>query len=240
MALLTDGEISEAIEKGEISIDPFDGDHSLQAASYDLHIGKNALITKSVKLEELKKQVEEEAIKDIDVEKERSIAIPGGALALVTTSERIRLDDAHAGHIGMSSYYVRKGLTLLSGLQIDPGWDGHLVLGLSNLSPRTVILDYGDRLCSIEIHRLAKSAERPYDGRYMEEQREGRIPRSDKDYLRTIETMSVSDLTHALIALSGSVESLGNQFRGFWLTVGLIGIAVLATFVVGIVSVIVD
>jgi len=30
----------------------------------------------------------------------------------------------------MKSYYVRKGIVLLAGLQIDPGWDGYLVLGV--------------------------------------------------------------------------------------------------------------
>jgi len=40
----------------------------------------------------------------------------------------------HAAHTGMRSYYVRKGIAILSGIQIDPGWDAPLVLGLANLS----------------------------------------------------------------------------------------------------------
>jgi len=66
----------------------------------------------------------------------------------------------------MRTYYTRKGLAVLSGLQIDPGWNGILVLGLANLSPRSVTLDYKDTLCTIEIHRLNRPAEKAYDGKY--------------------------------------------------------------------------
>jgi len=175
-----------------------------------------------VTLEELKARVQAEEVKEINIEKEESISIPGGAFALVNTLERIKLSQTHAGHIGMRSYYVRKGLALLSGLQIDPGWDAPLVLGLANLSPRTITLDYGDELCTIEIHRLNRETEKKYDGVYMAEQREGRIPTSDKDYLRTIETMSVTDLTRALVDLSSSIEATGKWVRGFWIGFGIL------------------
>ena len=222
MALLTDIEIIEARRQGEIEIDPFDEDNSLKGASYDLRLGKKGIVSKSITLEQLKAKVKAEEVKEINIEKEESISIPGGAFALINTQERIKLSPQHAGHIGMRSYYVRKGLALLSGLQIDPGWDGPLVLGLANLSPRTITLDYGDFLCTIEIHRLNREAGKSYEGPYMAEQRKGRIPTADKDYLRTIETMSVTDLTRALIDLSSSIESIGKWVQGFWIGFGIL------------------
>ena len=231
MAILTDGEIKEAINKGELEIDPFDEEHGLQPASYDARLGKRAIITKSVSLEELKGKVEKEQIKEINVEKEESITIPGGAFALVSTLERIRLEGNYAGHIGMRTYYTRKGLVILSGLQIDPKWDGILVLGLANLSPRSLTLDYGDHLCTIEIHRLNRAANKDYSGLYMGEQREGKIPSADKDYLRTIETMSVSDLTNALIDLSRNVGDLGKWVRGFWIGFAIVIILAILSLV---------
>jgi dCTP deaminase len=221
MALLTDAEIKEALKKDGLEIDPFD-DESLQAASYDMKLGKKAIITRTVSLEELKGKVQREDVKEINVDKEESITIPGGAFALVSTLERIKLPTNFAGHIGMRTYFTRKGLVVLSGLQIDPGWDGILVLGLANISPRSLTIDYKDHLCTIEIHRLNRPAEQKYEGTYMAEQREGRIPVSDKDYLRTIETMSVSDLTKALLELSQNVGSLSKWVRGFWIGFGII------------------
>lgn len=219
MSLLSDQEIREAIQKGSLTIDPLRAEN-LRAASYDLRLGKRAIITKSVSLDELKRKIERDEAPELDVEKESSITIPGGSFALVTSLERIVTDGAHLGHIGMKTYYVRKGLMLLSGLQIDPWWDGILVLGLANVSPRSVTLEYGDDLCTIEIHRLNAPADKREPSPYLAEQREGKIPRADKDYLRTIETMSVSDLTQALLRLSSNVEALSTQFRWFWVGFG--------------------
>lgn len=235
MALLTDIEIKEAIERREIEINPFDEEKCLKGSSYDFRLGKKGIVTRSVSLEELKGKIQREEVKEINIEKEESISVPGGAFALVNTLERIKLSKLYAGHIGMRSYYVRKGLALLSGIQIDPGWDAPLILGLANLSPRTVTVDYGDEICTIEIHRLNREVGKDYEGIYMAEQRAGRIPSADKDYLRTIETMSVTDLTRALIDLSSSVENVGKLVRNFWLGIGVVVLLAILSFIMQLV-----
>jgi len=65
----------------------------------------------------------------------------------------------------------------------------------------------------------------------MAEQRDGRIPTSDKDYLRTIETMSVSDLTKALVDLSKNVSDVSKWVRGFWIGFGIVIILAVLTIV---------
>lgn len=236
MSLLTDVEIKEALEQKEINITPFNEEKQLKGSSYDLTVGKKGIVGKSITLDELKRKIQREEIREINIEKEESISIPGGSFALINTLESIKLSAVYAGHIGMRSYYARKGLALLSGLQIDPGWNGHLVLGLANLSPRTITLDFKDDLCTIEIHRLNREAGKNYEGVYMADQREGRIPTADKDYLRTIETMSVSDLTKALIDLSSNVEAIGKQFTGFWIGIGIMIFLALFTIVMNFIK----
>ena len=237
MSLLSDREVRSALDGQSIKLDPFNED-GLKAASYDIRLGKKAIITKSLSLDELRDRIEKEIVPELDVERERSITIPGGAFALVTTLERIATDGSHVGHIGMKTYYVRKGLTLLSGLQIDPWWDGVLVLGLANVSPQMITLEYQDDLCTIEFHRLSQPAEKRVPSDYMAEQREGRIPRSDKDYLRTIETMSVSDLTQALLRLSTNVETISDQIKRYWYGFGAVILVVLLTFILALVQII--
>lgn len=231
MALLTSGEILQAIRSGEIEIDPFDEQQCLQPASYDMRVGKKAIVAKSLTLEELRKRVDKGVVKELSVAQEGSIGIPAGGFALITTLERVKLASCYAGHIGIRSYYTRKGLVLLSGLQIDPGFDGVLVLGICNLSPRTLIVEYGDPFCTIEVHRLNIPADKPYSGKYMAEQREGKIPVSDKDYLRTIETMSISDLTQALLTLSDNVNAMTRQLRLFWIPLGIVVIAAIISLI---------
>ena len=65
----------------------------------------------------------------------------------------------------------------------------------------------------------------------MNEQREGKIPVSDKDYLRTIETMSVSDLTKALIDLSQNVNVMGRMVKGFWFGFGIVIVLAVLTVI---------
>lgn len=221
MSLLTDIEIKEAIERGEISIENFDKEKCLQPASYDMRVGKRAILSRPVSLEEFKTKVAEEGAKEVDLEKEGSVTIPAGAFCLITTFEKITLSRHHAGHIGIRSYYTRKGLSLLSGLQIDPGFSGVLVLGFCNLSPRSFTIEYQDPVCTIEIHRLSKDVEKPYPASRFAEQKEGRIPLPDKDYLRTIETMSISDMTKAILMLSQNVSELGTDIRNlkFWIPI---------------------
>jgi len=237
MSLLSQGEIREALQHGGLGIEPF-RENNLQAASYDVRLGKRAIITKSLSLAELKDRVADNTVPELDVETERSITIPGGGFALVTTLERITTDGSHVGHIGMKTYYVRKGLTLLSGLQIDPWWDAPLVVGLANVSPRSITLEYEDDLCTIELHRLNEAVPKRIPSGYMTEQREGRIPRSDRDYLRTIETMSVSDLTQALLRLSTNVEGLSRQFKGFWIGFATVIIMTLLAAMLALVQII--
>lgn len=234
MALMTDREIKEAIKQGNIMIDPLE-EKQLQAATYDARLGKKAILSKAVTIEELKKQVAKEEANEVDIEEEGTLRIPGGSFALVSTLERIKLGNKYVGHIGMSTYYVRKGLSLLSGLQIDPGWDGVLILGLANLAPRSINIDYQDSICSIEFHQLNVEPTKTYEGEYLKAQREGKIPREDKDYLRTIETMSVSELTGALVNMSRSIDSLSSNMRMFWIP---IGIAILASLLAALFSII--
>lgn len=223
MSLLTDGEIKQAIQDGEIQIDPFDEKRCLQPASYDMRLGRWALLGRAVTIESFKKKVKEGTIKEIDLEKENSITIPAGAFCLLTTYEKLDFGLKYVGHIGMRSYLSRKGLNILSGLQIDPGYKGVLILGVCNISPRSITLDHCDPICTIEIHRLAKPVVKGYPEEKTKDQQERRIPATDKDYLRTIETMSINDLTEALISLATNVENLSKNLRLYFIPL-IIGI----------------
>lgn len=193
--LLSDGEIKEMLGK-EIVIEGFD-EESLQPSSYDMRIGKRALVS--------------HAETEIDVEKNRSVAIRPGEFALLTTYEKVKLASNVAGHIGVKSYYTRKGLVLLAGLQIDPGFEGHLVLGIYNVAPRQLVLDYLSPFCTVEFHKLAKPVERPYISKG--EQLKGQIPQVDKDYLRTLETQSLSNLAESVRQLTANMGEMNRIIK---------------------------
>ena len=131
--LMRDTEIKEAVESGKIEIKPF-RQTRLEGASYDLAVGKQALVSNS----DTKISLSESA--------NNPIILNAGDFALVLTNEYVKLPLNIAASIGMRSSLARKGLILLAGMQIDPGFEGHLRFGLYNASPRKIILDYNDPL----------------------------------------------------------------------------------------------
>ena len=72
----------------------------------------------------------------------------------------------------------------------------------------------------MQFHQLSRPAKKPFVPGA--EQKEERIPRADKDYLRTLETQSLSDMAESLRLLSVNVGKLTNSLRTFEIVVGII------------------
>lgn len=204
--LMHDAEILKAIEKNEMAITPFEKDN-LKGASYDLTIGGEALVSNRDE-------------KVMISPSGGSLKLEAGDFALVLTRETVKLPLNIAGSIGMRSTLARSGLILLHGMQIDPGWDAHLRFGLYNASPRKIMLDYGDDICMVEFHRLAGMAAKAPPPN--EDLIKGRIPESDKQFLRTMETTSLSSLAQEMRTMSMSVNSLSKQAK--FISAGVVAI----------------
>src|SRR5690349_12969370 len=117
--LMSDVQIQQALDSGDISITPFDP-KMLQPASYDLKVGKNAAT------------VPTNGDPRVDLEKTGLLLIPPYAPAVIYTHERLKFSRKYAGHFGLKSKYARRGLTAAVGIQIDPGFEGPLSVTLNN------------------------------------------------------------------------------------------------------------
>lgn len=191
--LMTDEMIRSAIQGGMLQIDNFSDSH-LQPASYDARLGEEA-ITSSQR-------------EKINPAKKGLLTIPAGDFALVTTHERFEMPADIAGHIGLRSHYSKKGLALLSGPQIDPGFKGFLVIGLSNLSPRDVTIPYKERFCTIEFYKLAEKVTVTYGGEY---QNQTGISPQDLENLVEAQGMTFGQVIKLLGELSLNVKSLSDS-----------------------------
>jgi len=189
--LMTDGEIREALASGELIIDPCD-EKRIEPCSYDGRAGREVLVSGNNKL--------------IDLSKANSVTLRPGDFALIITHESFHLPLNMAGNIGMKSGLARRGLILLAGMQIDPGFEGHLRLGLYNCGGRPITIDYLDPICLIEFHRLSQPAARGVG--VFPDLKEGRIPESDKAYLRELETTSLSDVAKDMRSLIQNMNTL--------------------------------
>jgi dCTP deaminase len=219
--LLTDGQIREAMAQQSLQIDNFSED-CLQAASYDMCLGEEAITSSS-----------REKINPAD---KGLLTIAAGDFALVTTHERVRLSPRTAGHIGLRSHYARKGLILLSGPQIDPGFQGVLVVGINNVSPSDLVIPYKERFCTVEFYQLNEDAKRPYEGEY---QSQAGISGTDLELLAEAKGMTFGQVISTLNALTMDVKSLADSVNSLRtsITVGIgaigvllaVGIAVIGT-----------
>ena len=124
--------------------------------------------------------------------------------------ERLRLSAQHVGRFGLRSKYARKGLIATTGPQIDPGYDGRLILGLTNLTPKAVALPYKDDLVSVEFHRLETPSTKPYSGPY---QKKYELDPEDIESIVEAEAMTLSEVLTTLTSLSRNVGDLTNDVK---------------------------
>ncbi len=196
--LLADSEIQAMIEDEEsgLIVRPFDPAR-LQGASYDLRVGKRLLISGHDRV--------------LDLSKETAIALPPGDFAVTVSDEYFEIPQNFVVNIGPRTYLTTKGVILQAGMQIDPGFKGHLILGLYNSSPRKYVIEYKGDLCSIQFFRLAVPARKVFGER--PEYIRGELPRQMKDYLYSLETKSLTSLGEGVRALTKNVAALSTEFK---------------------------
>jgi deoxycytidine triphosphate deaminase len=198
--LLSNTEIQKAIDGHTLFITPYE-EKKLKGASYDLSLGREALVSNR----------DEKVM--LGPDRTHSLTLEAGDFALVLTKESLKFPMDMCGTIGMRSSLARMGLILLHGMQIDPGFEGYLRFGLYNASPRKISLDYDDDICMIEFHKLAQVATKPPPRN--EDLIQGKIPEVDRQFLRTLETTSLSALSQDMRTMSQSVAQLANTQKWF-------------------------
>lgn len=194
--LMFDTEIQAEIESGNITIRPFN-QANLQGASYDLTVGKETLVSNN----------DDKVL----LSESQSLHLEAGDFALIMSHEYFKMPLNIACSIGMKSTLARKGLILLAGMQIDPGFEGHLRFGLYNASPRKLTLDYQDPLCTVEFHKLAGSVTKNIAPN--NDLINGKIPEGDRAFLRSLETTSLSKIDKSMRTLVQTVNSLTNSTK---------------------------
>lgn len=221
MGVLADHEIMEAIDDGQLVINPLNEDN-IEPASVDLTLGPEAFRASDD---------DKQRLSEGDV-----LSLPAGESALVLTKETVEMGEGLAGQIGLRSSFTRRGIDLLAGPQIDPGFQGPLHVYLINLSPSDIIIEYGEPFLTVEIQELGEDAESTYKGKYQAE------PHITGDEIRDIregEGMALSEAVKAMRnmardvnAMEETVEDLSSEMK--WMMRFVVG--TLATLVVGILA----
>ena len=146
--LLSDVDIQKFMSLGDIKITNFSG--GLQPASYDLRVGNSGVLSDGI----------------VDIAERRFIKIPRGSTAVIYPYEEVKLSNRVAARYGLRSKLARRGLILLSGPQIDPGFEGTLSVTVFNAGTDDVRLYYLEEFATVEFAELSSPASKGYSGPY--------------------------------------------------------------------------
>jgi deoxycytidine triphosphate deaminase len=227
MTILANAKLKEAISSGEIQIAP--APQKIEPASIDLTVGDEVFMASR-----------DEVIK---LSEGDFVLLPAGEIALIVTREEIKLSPKIAGHLGLRSFFTRKGLILLAGPQIDPGFEGTLHVVLCNIFSTEISLTYGEPFCTVEFHELSESVDTPYEGTYQSQK--GITPQEIVDihrrhgYALSIVTKNIQAMTQdisvlieEIIQTKDSVTKLRNRTDKYM----MIFIFILVVLVMGIIA----
>ena len=120
-----------------------------------LEEGRNAYIDLAKPLDDITELVE--------VAETEAFILHPGEFVLGSTLERIRLPDDLVARLEGKSSLGRLGLLIHSTAGfIDPGWDGHVTLELSNVANLPITLYVGMKIGQLSFVQLTEPAENPY------------------------------------------------------------------------------
>lgn len=213
--MLTDQEIRRSLGAGEMKLEPF-SETSLQPASYDVRVGPHAFTSSSRE----KENVVERGL----------LVVDPGEFAVVESLETMEFGPQIAAQLGLRSEYARRGLLMLSGPQIDPGFRGGLVVRLVNLAPSPVVLKYQDPFLTVQFFRLNEPVANPYSG---PRQDQSGISAQDMQDLTQTEGLTLGGVVKTLSSLAADVKDLRTSVR--WLAWAIPIIVAIGMTVIGIV-----
>jgi deoxycytidine triphosphate deaminase len=144
--ILTDVQIQELVTTRQLIAPATFEARGLDACSYDVRVGRKGIIGgHGVELDLMKLPLE----------------VGPGGYAAVISEEKVKIPDNMVVRLNSERSFSYEGIALLTGTQIDPGYEGHLLFAFYNASSRRVILRRGRAICSLVFETLESSVSRP-------------------------------------------------------------------------------
>ena len=160
--VLSDRTIARLLAEGRIEIEPYD-ESLLQPSSVDVRVDRYFRVFHNARYPFIDvREPQEDLTELVKVDTEPFILHPG-EFVLGSTLERIRLPDDLVARLEGKSSLGRLGLLIHSTAGfIDPGWDGHVTLELSNVANLPITIYPGMKIGQLSFVQLSEPAESPY------------------------------------------------------------------------------
>lgn len=172
--ILSDVSIRAAVEIGRIVIDPFDP-AMVQPSSVDVRIDRYFRVFQNHRYPFIDpKQPQEDLTKEVATEVDQPFMLHPGEFVLGSTLEVVRLHDDIVARLEGKSSLGRLGLLIHSTAGfVDPGFEGHLTLELSNVATLPIAIYPGMKIGQLSFYDLSTPAEHPYGSRHTHNKYQG-------------------------------------------------------------------
>ncbi len=186
--ILSDRDIRKAIGDGRIGIDPFD-EIDVQPSSVDLHVDRYFRTFHNHRHPFIDvKQPMENLTELVEVDGDEPFILHPGEFVLGSTAEYVKLPDNLVARLEGKSSLGRLGLLIHSTAGfIDPGWDGHVTLELSNVANLPITIYYGMPIGQISFMRMDGPVESPYGSQSMESKYQGQAESTPSRFYQNFE-----------------------------------------------------
>ncbi len=161
--ILSDGSIRKALGDGRIIIDPL-AEGAVQPASIDVRVDRSFRVFANHRYPYIDVREEQPELTElVEVGEDEPFILHPGEFVLGATLERVALADDLVATLDGKSSLGRLGLLIHSTAGfIDPGWDGHVTLELSNVATLPIAIYPGMKIGQLAVFQLDRSAEHPY------------------------------------------------------------------------------
>ncbi|MBO1754770.1 dCTP deaminase [Allobranchiibius sp. CTAmp26] len=188
--LLSDRDIRAQIDAGRVQLDPYDA-AMIQPSSIDIRMDRFFRLFDNHKYPFIDPAADQEDLtRLVEVEAGEPFVLHPGEFVLGSTYERVTLPDDVAARVEGKSSLGRLGLlTHATAGFVDPGFNGHVTLELSNVATLPIKLWPGMKIGQLCFFQLSSPAENPYGsakyGSHYQGQRGPTASRSFSNFHRT-------------------------------------------------------
>ena len=161
--VLSDVTIARLLGEGRIEIDPYDPS-LLQPSSVDVRVDRYFRVFRNNRYGYINVKLEQEELTEpVEITDDEPFILHPGEFVLGSTLERVKLPNDLVARLEGKSSLGRLGLLIHSTAGfIDPGWDGHVTLELSNVANLPITIYHGMKIGQLSFMQLTEPAATPY------------------------------------------------------------------------------
>jgi len=169
--VLSDRTIREQLAAGRLVIEPFD-DALVQPSSVDVRVAGEFRVFHNNRQPFIDVRHPSDDLTDLVViTGEEPFILHPGEFVLGSTVERVAIPDDLVARLEGKSSLGRLGLLIHSTAgYIDPGWDGHITLELSNVARLPITIYKDMKIGQLSFLQLTTPVDTPYRGKYQGQQ----------------------------------------------------------------------